>query len=195
MLRIEMEMHMGREILMATLVAALLLLSGGCERNTATNSKEGGSAQVAAQEKHDSLASRDHAAGEGHDDADTRRDEPDGHDHGDDDAHRGERYELGAGEIAGLTVQVVQCGRVVSGAAELVFEIEVEGSGTPAAVRLLVRSAEGSESLKVKANKVGDHTYDAHVLELPDSLGDGSVVVVEIETTAVTEGAVFALRT
>jgi hypothetical protein len=74
-----------------------------------------------------------------------------------------------------------------------VFEIAVTGPEAPVAVRLLVRNADGDESLKVRAHKTGDASYDGHVSELPGGLGGDSVVVVEVETSAGKQSVSFPL--
>jgi len=101
---------------------------------------------------------------------------------------------LGSQEVSGMTVEVVQFGTATSGSAELVFELDVESKLAPTAVRLRVRGPDGTESLKVKADKAGDHEYHAHVGELPKQLGAGSVLVVELETPSGTEELLFPLK-
>lgn len=121
-----------------------------------------------------------------------------GHDHGEAShghGHSGQRHAVGNREIAGFTVKVAQFGTATDNAAELVFEVNIQGKSTPTAVRLLVRTPDGTELLKVKTNKVGDHDYDTHVGELPNKLAEGSVLVVEMETHSGTEGLTFPLKT
>jgi len=149
---------------------------------------------------HDDHASHDHGEASdddhaGHDHGEAGHDDHAGHDHGDGHAHGGEPHKLGSRQVTGLTVEVVQFGPATSGLAELVFKIEVKGATTPTAIRLLVRAPDGAESLKVKADKGGDHKYHAHVGELPDQLGEGSVLVVEVETPSGTEKLTFKLKT
>ena len=149
---------------------------------------------------HDDHAGHDHGeAGHddhaGHDHGEADHDDHAGHDHGSGHGHGGQRHELGSRETAGITVEVVQFGAATGNVAELVFELEVRGEPMPTAVRLLVRAPDGAESLKVKANKTGDHEYDAHVGELPKQLGEGSVLVVEVETPSGTEKLMFTLKT
>ncbi len=194
-----------------TLIGIAILLSSGCESKAPPDDTKDATAKAAAP-KHSPDDGHDHGeAGhdddDGHDHGEAGHDDDDGHDHGeaghDDDGpgqdsghgHGGQRYELGSREIAGLTVKIVQFGAAADNVAELVFEIDVQGKTAPTAVRLLVRAADGAESLKTKANKVGDHEYDAHVGELPDKLGEGSVLVVEVETPSGTEKLTFPLKT
>ena len=189
---------------MTVLIGVVLLLSNGCKRESPTNNNKDVTAQAAATPEHSPDHDHDHA---GDLTADDDADDHAGHDHGevdlDDQAsgghgngqgHGGQRHELGSREIAGLTVEIAQFGAATGNVEELVFEIEVLGEPAPTAVRLLVRTPDGAESLKVKAIKVGDHEYDAHVGELPDQLGEGSVVVVEVETPSGTEELVFPLE-
>ncbi len=184
-----------RMMSVTVLAMTLLWLLGGCERNANTSEKDGSAAQAVAESGHDPHEGHAHATDDGHNHAEDEQDAHAGHDHGDEHAHGGERHDLGSHEAGGLTVKVVQFGAVRADATELVFEIEVDGPAQPSAVRLLVRNADGAESLKVKANKVGDHTYDAHVGELPGVLGDDSVLVIEIETSTGKESVIFPLKT
>lgn len=165
-----------------------LLLANGCERKSPTNEKNDATPQAAAAPKHSPDDGHDH---DGNMKSEDHAADDDGNGHG----HGGKRHELGSREIAGITVEIVQFGTATSSSAELVFEIEVEGEPPPTAVRLLVRAPDGAESLKVKANKIGDHEYDAHVGELPNHLGKGSVLVVELETPSGTEKLMFPLKT
>jgi hypothetical protein len=177
--------------LMSTFVA-LGLLSAGCERKPDSTST--GKPQAAAptdnRDKHDHAAGDDHAAEDGHADDDHA-----GHDHGDDGhAHGGEALKLGTREIGEYTVAVVQFGPATDDAAELVFEIDVEGAPSADAVRVLVRNSDGAESLKVKADKVGNHAYDVHVGELPRDLGQGGMLIVEVESASGTTSAEFEIK-
>lgn len=164
---------------MTALISIVLLLPSGCERKSPTNETKDATAQAVAAAEHDPHDGHDHA------------DHEQGNGHG----HSGQRHELGSREIPGCTVVVVQLGAATDNRADLVFEIDVQGAPAPTAIRLLVRAADGAESLKVKANKVGDHEYDAHVGELPDRLGEGSVLVIEVETPSGTEELMFPLKT
>ena len=176
----------------ATLIGIAILLSNGCDRKSPPNETEDATPQTTAAPKHSPDDGHDHAGERKSDDhADDHADQEGGNGHG----HGGQRHELGSREIAGLTVEVVQFGTATNNVAELVFEIDVLGEPAPTAVRLLVRTPDGAESLKVKANKVGDHEYDAHVGELPDQLGEGSVLVVEVETPSGTEELMLRLKT
>ncbi|MCK4657902.1 MAG: hypothetical protein KAV82_00125 [Phycisphaerae bacterium] len=168
-----------RIALMTALIGIVLLLPSGCERKSPTNETKDATPQAAAAPKHSLDAGNDHA----------------GHEHGNGPGHSGQRHELGSRKIAGFTVEVVQFGAATDNVAELVFEIDVQGEPAPTAVRLLVRAPGGAESLKVKANKIGDHEYDAHVGELPNQLGEGSVLVVEVETPSGTKELMFPLKT
>jgi len=177
-----------------------LLLANGCERKSPTNETNDATPQAAAAPKHSpddghdhdgNMKGEDHADDPGEVDHDDHAADDDGNGHG----HGGKPHALGSREIAGITVEVVQFGTATSDSAELVFEIEVEGEPAPTAVRLLIRAPDGAESLKVKANKIGDHEYDAHVGELPNHLGKGSVLVVELETPSGTEKLMFPLKT
>ncbi|MFH1419961.1 MAG: hypothetical protein ABII12_16935 [Planctomycetota bacterium] len=175
-----------------TLIGIAILLSNGCDRKPPPNETEEATPQTTAAPKHSPDDGHDHAGEMKSDDhADDHADQEDGNGHG----HDGQRHELGSRGIAGLTVEVVQFGAATGNVAELVFEIDVRGEPTPTAIRLLVRAPDGAESLKVKANKVGDHEYDAHVDELPGHLGEGSVLVVEVETPSGTEALVLPLVT
>jgi len=140
-----------------------------------------------------------------HDHGEAGHDDHDGHDHGeagDDDhddhdnghGHSSQGHELGSHEIAGFTFEVVQFGAATDNVAEFAFEIDVQGKSEPTAIRLLVRAPDGAESLKVKADRVGDHEYHAHVGELPTELGEGSVLVVEVETPSGTEELMLPLK-
>jgi hypothetical protein len=170
--------------LMSTLVA-LGLVSAGCEQQSDSSSPE----KPQAAQSTDNHDEHDHASGDAHED------EHAGHDHGDDDhAHGGEPLELGTRDIGDFTVEVVQFGAATDDAAELIFEIEIDGTASPDAVRVLVRSSDGTESLKVKANSVGKHAYDVHVGELPSSLGAGGTVIVEIESASGTNTGEFEIR-
>lgn len=157
----------------------------GCEQKSATSEKPSAAASESGHEGHD------HAAMDA-DDADEEHDEHAGHDHGDD-VHAGEALELGAQTAGAFKVRVEQFGKATDDAAELVFEIDVEGEAVPDAVRVLVRNADGDESLKVKANKVGEDAYDVHVGELPSQLGQGGTLVVELEAASSTVSAEFKL--
>ena len=200
-----------------TLIGIAVLLSGGCDRKSPPTEKQDATPQTAAEPKHSSNGGHNHAAGkkcndhadhdhdeashdehEGHDHGEAGHDDHEGHNHGEaahGHGHSGERHELGNREIAGITVNVAQFGAATDNAVELVFEINIQGESSPTAVRLLVRTPDGAESLKVKANKVGDHKYDAHVGELPTKLGKDSVLVVEVETQSGTEELTFLLKT
>lgn len=183
-----------RIVSMAVFVGVVFLLSSGCDCKAPTGQSKDGGKQAAAAPKHSPDDGHDHAAemkGDDHAVAgnDDHADGDDGSGHG----HGGERHELGSREVAGFTVEVTQYGAAVDIVAELVFEIEVRGEDAPTAVRLLVRAADNDESLKIKANKVGDHKYDAHVGELPSHLGAGSVLVIELETPSGTKKLEFPL--
>ena len=200
----------------AVLISIVFLLSGGCERKSPTNETNNATAQ-AATAKHSPDDGHDHTGDvkgdghaddhDGHDHGEADRDDHAGHDHGEADyddhdgqengdghGHSGQPLELGSREIAGTTVEVIQFGAATGNLAELVFKIDARGESSPTAIRVLVRAADGAESLKVKANKLGDHEYDAHVGELPDQLGEGSVIVVEVETPSSTEELTFPLK-
>ncbi len=185
----------------ATLVGIAILLSGGCERKAPANKTKDATPPAAATPEHSPDDGHKHAG-------DIKADDHAGHDHGEadheDDAgddddkghgHGGERHVLGSREVAGLTVEVVQFGAATGNIAQLIFELDVQGEPAPTAVRLLVRASDGAESLKVKASKIGDHGYDAHVGELPKQLGEGSVLVVELEMPSGTETLTFTLKT
>lgn len=189
---------MFRTMCLLSTFVALGLLSAGCERKPDSTST--GKPQAAAPtDNHDE---HDHAADESHDHAedDAHDDEHDpddhtGHDHGDDGhAHGGEALKLGTREIGEYTVAVVQFGPATDDAAELVFEIDVEGAPSADAVRVLVRNSDGAESLKVKADKVGNHAYDVHVGELPRDLGQGGMLIVEVESASGTTSAEFEIK-
>jgi hypothetical protein len=170
--------------LMPTLVA-LGLMSTGCEQQSDSSSPE----KPQAAQSTDNHDEHDHASGDAHED------EHAGHDHGDNDhAHGGEPLELGTRQIGDFTVEVVQFGAATDDAAELIFEIEVHGTEPPDAVRGLVRNSAGAESLKVRANNVGQHTYDVHVGELPSNLSDGGTLSVEVESKSGTNAGEFEIR-
>jgi len=191
----------------AILITIAILLSGGCERKAPTDKAKDATPQAATEQKHgpdDGHADHDHGeAGHddhaGHDHGEANHDDHADHDHGEADhdghGHGGPRHELGSNEIAGLTVKVVQFGTATSNIAELIFELDIRGEPAPTAVRLLVRAADGSESLKIKAGKGGNSKYDAHVGELPNKLGESSVLVVELETPSGTKELTFPLKT
>jgi hypothetical protein len=165
------------EILFVSAVPLLLLAT--CEKQDAAPAGVGPtSARIADDAAHDH--EHDHAAPEDdhHDDAPTA-----GHD------HAGEAHPLGSAAIGPYTVDVTQIGTARSGAAELAFEITVSGAATPSAVRAVVRTPDGAESLKVKADGIGAGRYHAHVGELPDALPAGSQVAVEVADAA---GAKFS---
>jgi hypothetical protein len=176
-----------------TLVGFAILLSNGCDRKSPTKKSNDTAPQADAASKH--------SPDDGHDHAKADPDDHAGHDHGEADpgnghghGHGGKRHELGRREIAGFTVEVVQFGAATDNAAELVFQIDVQGEPAPTAVRLLVRAPDGAESLKVKADKGDDHAYHAHMGELPNKLGEGSVLVVELETPSGTKELMFPLK-
>lgn len=188
--------------MIASLTGILALTLPGCERRPAADAPAG--ANTAAEHDHVAAGTHDHEGDAGeHAHEQEGAAEPAngehahaGHDHGPEDHghHNGEAHELGTREAAGLTVRAVQFGPATSDAAELAFELEVEGAEAPTAVRMLIRNAEGAESLKVRANKIGDHLYDAHVSELPPNLTAGGVVIIEIETSAGVEIIEFNLE-
>jgi len=186
------------------LIGIVLLLSSGCERKPATSETKDATPQAAAVPKHSPDDGHNHSGDmkgdeHAHDHGKADHDDHAGHDHGNGNGnghgHSGQRYELGSREIAGIMVEVVQFGAATGNVVELVFELEVRGEPAPTAVRLLVRAPDGAESLKIKANKTGDHEYDAHVGELPNQLGEGSVLVVELQTSSGTEKLMFTLKT
>ena len=189
---------------MTTLIGVVLLLSNGCERKSPTNETKDATPQAVAAPEHSpddghdhagDMKGNDHAGDDARDHGEAGHDDHAGHEHGNGHGHSGQRHELGSRKIAGFTVEVVQFGAPTDNVAELVFELDVQGEPAPTAIRLLVRAPDGAESLKVKANKVGDHEYDSHVGELPDQLGEGSVLVVEVETPSGTEELTFPLKT
>jgi len=201
-----------RIALITTLIGIAILLANGCDRKEPTKKPNDTAAQADVAHKngpddgHDDHAGHDHGEADpdahaGHDHGEADHDDHAGHDHGEADSgsghgHGGQRHDLGGSrKIAGLTVEVAQFGAATDNIAELVFEINVQGEPAPTAIRLLVRAADGAESLKVKANRVGDHSYDAHVGELPNKLGDGSVLVIEVETPSGTKELLFPLKT
>ncbi len=150
---------------------------------------------------HDEHAGHDHGeAGHdddtGHESGEVSVDDEAGHDHG---GHShgelsGQRYELDSQTIAGLTVDVVQLGAAKDNVAELIFEIKLQGEPTPTAVRLFVLAKDGTESLKVKANKDDAHTFHAHVGELPKKMGEDTVLIVELETPSGTNTLTLPLK-
>lgn len=183
--------------LMSTFVA-LCLLSAGCERkpDSTSTGKPQAAASADNHDEHDHAAdeSHDHAVDDAHDD-EHHDDDHAGHDHGDDGhAHGGEALKLGTREIGEYTVAVMQFGPATDDAAEIIFEIDVDGAPSPDAVRVLARNSEGAESLKVKANKIGEHTYDVHVGELPAHLSRGGMLVVEIENASGTNSGDFEIK-
>jgi hypothetical protein len=177
------ETSMKRLTILFALTAALFVLVACEKQGTAPSPVDKDSDHV-----HQDDEAHDHAATsadphEGHDHAEDSDDdgtvahadgEAVGHDHG------GEAHPLGTAAAGPYSVGVTQIGGVSPGADELVFEIVVSGAVTPAVVRAVVRSPDGAESLKVKADKTGDGSYDAHVGELPETLPAGSQIVVEI---------------
>jgi|GEM_PF-6813714 len=182
-----------------TLMGVVLLLTNGCERKTPANETKDSPRPTVAVAEHGPDDGHDHSADIKVDD---RADDHVGCDHGEAEtdehaghSHGGEKHKLGSREIEGFSVTAAQFGVATDNLAELVFEIEVKGESAPNAVRLLVRAADGAESLKVRADKVGDHGYDAHVGELPDQLGEGGVLVVEVETPTGIEELTFPFKT
>ncbi len=138
----------------------------------------------------DAAEHADHAAGEAdHDDANHahEREEPAGH------GHAGEEHALGTRKIGDYTVVVARLGDLRPKMTEIVLEISVQGSGTPTAIRVQIKTPAGEESLKVKANRVGEGQYDAHVGELPPNLPPGSQVWVEVAEETGTAAAAFEL--
>lgn len=177
---------MSRIMCLMSTVVALGLLSAGCERKAGPTSSEKTQA-AATEDNHDN---HDHAVGDGHDHEDHA-----GHDHGEDGhAHGGEALELGTRELGAYAVSVVQFGPAADGATELVFEIDVDGTPPPDAVRALVRNREGADSLKIRASKAGERSYDAHVGELPGHLDEGGTLLVEIEAASVVDSAEFEIK-
>jgi hypothetical protein len=181
--------------LIPLVAAALGSMSSGCERKPEASSSENRPV-LAAEDEHESHEGHDHSADDGHDHGEESPDENAGHAHGDEHghAHGGEPLDLGSRKVEDFAVNVVQFGPATSDASELVFKIDVEGPTTPTAVRVVARNAKGDESLKVKANKVGEHSYDVHVGELPASLDSGGVLVVEIESVSGTESVGFEIK-
>ena len=194
----------------ATLVGAALLVVSGCERKPATDETTA-PAEHTARTTHapnHAAALTDTAADEDvldesvdrndplNEDAATANDHamPEPTDDAEEDHLRGAAHELGSTTVGDLTLTVTQIGVASADTIELVFEIGVEGEPVPDAIRLLVRNADGDESLKVKAHDVGNGKYDAHVGDLPAFRGEGAVVVVETETADGTQSAEFPLK-
>lgn len=177
---------MFRSLVLMSTFAALNLVLIGCEQKPGSTSADQSKA-AAPQENHEG---HDHSADDGHD-----QDEHAGHQHGDEGGHdHGEALKLGTREAGAYKVTVMQFGPASDDVVELAFEIKIDGDEPPGAVRLLVRNTEGAESLKVRANKVGDHTYDVHIAELPANLGSGGTLVVELEAASATEPMEFAIK-
>ena len=177
---------MFRSMVLMTAYVALSLVSTGCEQKPGSTSADQSKA-AAPRENH---VGHDHAADDGHD-----HDEHAGRQHGDEGGHdHGEPLKLGTRETGEYMVTVVQFGLANDDVVELAFEVRVEGDQPPEAVRLLVRNTEGVESLKVKASKAGDHTYEVHIAELPANLGAGGTLVVELEAASATESIEFAIK-
>ncbi len=182
----------------AALMGMVFLLASGCEPKSPPDGTSEATSPAAAPKDHpddghdhaEGIKGDDHADDHGHDHGPADHDDDDGHKHG----HGGQRHVLGSREVAGLTVEVAQFGAASDNAADLVFEIDAPGEPAPTAIRLFVRAADGAESLKVKADKSGDHDYHAHVGELPGQLGEGSVLVVELETASGAEELIFPLN-
>ena len=177
---------MSRSVILMIAFVALSLVLAGCEQKPGSTSAD----QSKAAAPRENREEHDHTADDGHD-----HDQHAGHQHGDEGEHdHGDALKLGSREAGEYRVTVAQFGPASHDAAELVFEIELDGAQPPEAVRVLVRNSEGAESLKVKANKVGDSTYDVHVGELPEDLGAGGTVVVELESASATEPVEFAIK-
>ncbi len=182
---------MNRSLISVSAMVTLTLILGGCERkkeSTTTNT----SSNTKSTDQHEG---HDHGPNDGHVDEDGKVEKHGDHSH-DDHGHGHGKEELvvGTREIGEYTVKVMQFGYATNEAPELAFEINVDGARSPNAVRVLVRNTAGEESLRVKANKVGEHAYDAHVTELPPGLKNGGVVVVEIESSGVPRVIEFDIK-
>jgi hypothetical protein len=181
---------MTRKLLVPLCGITLIWLLGGCERKDDSSK---GTASSPTAHPHD------HEHGEGdHHDHDHGSGQGAGKDQGhetDDDHEHGEPHELGTQEADGVSVAAVQLGAVTDGTAELTFELKVQATEAPTAVRLTVRNANGEESLTVLAAGSDEGEYHAHVSELPPTLGAGATLVVEVETAAGTHAMEFPLQT
>lgn len=172
---------MNRISLTVAAIVALILALGACDRKKET-ADPNKSSTLEPTDTHEDHEHHNHSADKRPKGSEPHRDEHAGHDHhGNDESHEGKAIGLGVRDLDGYTVKVKQFGYPTDEITELVFEIEVEGAPPPGAIRVSVRNTAGDESLRVKASKVGDHSYDAHVTELPTGLKNGGVVVFEIE--------------
>ena len=123
----------------------------------------------------------------------------DGHDHDQQTAQShahggdGKKYELGKKQAGDFTMEVTQIGTFTGSSTELAFEVTVTGPSNPEAVRALVKSTNGSESLKSKADKTGDTTYHLHISELPKKVEE-SKLLVEVSTGQGKVTAEFAVQ-
>jgi hypothetical protein len=78
-------------------------------------------------------------------------------------------------------VKATQVGELKANQEEAIFGVEVTGDGTVIAVRMMVTSAEGQTSLKGKSFNDDGGKFHCHVSELPEKLGHGSKLTVELE--------------
>lgn len=179
-----------------TLIAAYsIAFAVGCDRQQGGTCPSGkADAKVGKADGHDHDHDHDKAKAKGHDaDHDHKGDAPCDHDSGH--SHGGEKLVLGSKPISKLAVEVAQFGKIGPDTKELVFEISVKGDEKPFAVRAVVRTPDGKESMKVKADTDSPGKYDAHVGELPKPLPAASQVVIEVEISKDVKGsAAFALK-
>ncbi|MCP4591089.1 MAG: hypothetical protein GY842_10115 [bacterium] len=132
-----------------------------------------------------------------------------GHDHGDeahDEAHdedadaadphagHGKAYPLGTIESGEYKVSVVQFGLAKDGIVDMAFEVASGGQRHPDAVRAVVRTSSGDESIKAKAEQSTEHRYHLHIAELPAELPPATMLVLELENEGETTVIEFRMQ-
>lgn len=104
-----------------------------------------------------------------------------GHHHGGH-SHEGQPIFLGKKTINDLTVKAIQTGYIKPKQEAGIFSVKVSSKGKAViAVRMIVTSPEGETSLKAKSSNDGNGIFHCHIDELPEKLGAGSKLRVELE--------------